>query len=52
MKLKIEGSFGDKEELNLMKEKTGKLLLEFGFKNIQASEDIITGEFHFRAETS
>lgn len=52
MKLEIKGTFKDRTEMVVKKERIRKLLLDFGdFKDVKANEDLITGEYHFWCNT-
>ena len=52
MKLKIEGSFRNRKEMEQKKEQIKNLLLAMGdFKDVKAYEDLITGEFNFECST-
>lgn len=52
MKLEIKGTFKNRQEMEGQKERIRKLLLDFGdFKDVKASEDLITGEYHFWCNT-
>jgi len=52
MKLEVKGTFKDRREMELHKDRIRKLLLDFGdFKDVKANEDLITGEYHFYCNT-
>ena len=52
MKLKIEGSFRDRKEMEQKKEQIKNFLLAMGdFRDVKAHEDLITGEFGFECST-